>query len=291
MNFAEKLRALRKGAKMSQEQLAVKIGVSRQAITKWETDGGLPDIENVMAIATLFSVSIDELLSTEKIFRQSPEFAYESVTEYDVAAKTAFDMHTHGAKEITITQSQDEKIRIRLRSNVLSSLQKEYKVQLDERKNHMDVDIRRTSGAVEREAKDALFIEISLPQELTSSAELSAQTQTLRLNGLMFPFEFDGKVSNVNLASVSGSVTLDCSSDMAIRADSLPEVLEINQINAASTLYLPKDALFYTKIKGRSNHMRYLLDGKPVDFTPKPDAEKLIELAGMNAELTIEMKG
>jgi transcriptional regulator with XRE-family HTH domain len=288
MNFAEKLRALRKSAKMSQEQLAEKIGVSRQAVTKWETDGGLPDIENVMAIATLFSVSMDELLSTEKIFRKSPEFAYESVTEYDVAAKTEFDIHAPGAKEILILQTHDEKIRVRLRSNVLSSLQKDYKVQLDERKNRMDVDIHKTSNAAERDAKDALFIEISLPQELTGGAELSAQTQTLNLNGLTYPFELDGKVSSVNLLSVSGKVTLDCSSDMEIRADALPETLEINQINAASTLFIPNDAKFYTKIKGRSNHIRFISAGKPVDFTSDPDAENLIELAGMNAELTIE---
>jgi transcriptional regulator with XRE-family HTH domain len=291
MNFAQKLRALRKSAKMSQEQLAAKIGVSRQAITKWETDGGLPDIENIMAIAALFSVSMDELLSTEKIFRTVPEFAYESVTEYDVAAKTEFDIHAPGAKEITVTQTQGEKIRVRLCSNVLSSIQKDYKVALDERKNRMDVDIRKTSDAAEREAKDALFIEITLPQELTGGAELAVQAQTLHLKELNFPLEFDGKVSSVNLSSVSGSVTLDCSSDMEIRADTLPEALEINQINATSTLYIPKDAKFYTKVKGRSNHMRYVTDGKGVDFVPDENATNRVEIAGINCELTIEMSG
>ena len=46
--------------------LAEKLGVSRQAVTKWETDGGIPDIENMMAISTLFDISIDELLGREK---------------------------------------------------------------------------------------------------------------------------------------------------------------------------------------------------------------------------------
>ena len=44
MTFAEKLKTLRKQAGMSQEQLAEKLRVSRQAVTKWETDGGIPDI-------------------------------------------------------------------------------------------------------------------------------------------------------------------------------------------------------------------------------------------------------
>lgn len=49
MTFAEKLKSIRKQAGMSQEQLAEKLGVSRQAVTKWETDSGIPDIENMMA--------------------------------------------------------------------------------------------------------------------------------------------------------------------------------------------------------------------------------------------------
>lgn len=66
MDFSEKLRSMRKEYKMSQEQLAEKLNVSRQAITKWETGGGLPDIENVLAIAELFQISLDELLSAKK---------------------------------------------------------------------------------------------------------------------------------------------------------------------------------------------------------------------------------
>lgn len=66
MTLAEKLKSIRKQAGMSQEQLAEKLGVSRQAVTKWETDAGIPDVENVIAISALFDISIDELLSNEK---------------------------------------------------------------------------------------------------------------------------------------------------------------------------------------------------------------------------------
>lgn len=66
MTFAEKLKSIRKKAGMSQEKLAEKIGVSRQAITKWETDAGIPDIDNMMALSSLFNISLDELLSNEK---------------------------------------------------------------------------------------------------------------------------------------------------------------------------------------------------------------------------------
>ncbi len=62
MTFGEKLSVLRKEAKLTQKELAEKLGVSRQAITKWEGDNGVPDIDNVLKISTLFGVSIDELL-------------------------------------------------------------------------------------------------------------------------------------------------------------------------------------------------------------------------------------
>lgn len=62
MNLAEKLRMCRKGMNLSQEQLAEKLCVSRQAITKWESDKGIPNIESLQALAKLFNVSIEYLL-------------------------------------------------------------------------------------------------------------------------------------------------------------------------------------------------------------------------------------
>ena len=63
MTIAETIKNFRKTAAMSQEQLAEKLHVSRQAVTKWETEGGTPDIENLRAIAALFGITVDELLT------------------------------------------------------------------------------------------------------------------------------------------------------------------------------------------------------------------------------------
>jgi transcriptional regulator with XRE-family HTH domain len=87
MTFAEKLKSIRKQAGMSQEQLAEKLGVSRQAVTKWETNAGISDIENMMAISGLFGISIDELLSNEKVRNKPKGYLYESITEYDIAQR------------------------------------------------------------------------------------------------------------------------------------------------------------------------------------------------------------
>ena len=62
MTFGEKLKNARLNAKLSQEELATKISVSRSAIAKWETDKGMPDVANLKAIAFALNVSIDYLL-------------------------------------------------------------------------------------------------------------------------------------------------------------------------------------------------------------------------------------
>ncbi len=62
MTLGERIKALRKNAGLSQEQLAEKLCVSRQAVTKWETGSGIPDINNLQCIAKLFDVSVDSLL-------------------------------------------------------------------------------------------------------------------------------------------------------------------------------------------------------------------------------------
>ena len=62
MNFSENLQNLRKAAGMSQEELAERLGVSRQAVSKWETDGGYPEMDKLLLLRDLFGVTVDELM-------------------------------------------------------------------------------------------------------------------------------------------------------------------------------------------------------------------------------------
>ena len=62
MNFSEKLLQLRTKNRVSQEQLAEKLSVSRQSVSKWEVGQALPQIDKVLQICKIFSVSSDELL-------------------------------------------------------------------------------------------------------------------------------------------------------------------------------------------------------------------------------------
>ncbi len=68
MTFGEKLREARQKAGLSQEQLSEKLHVSRSAVAKWETNKGMPDIENLKASAQLLNVSIDHLLDEDTGF-------------------------------------------------------------------------------------------------------------------------------------------------------------------------------------------------------------------------------
>ena len=67
MEFNEKLQQLRKDKGLTQEELAEALFVSRTAVSKWESGRGYPNIESLKDISVFFSVSIDDLLSGEKL--------------------------------------------------------------------------------------------------------------------------------------------------------------------------------------------------------------------------------
>ena len=69
MTFGEKIQKLRKEAGLSQEELSYQLGVSRQAISKWERDSGYPETEKIVRMSKLFNVSLDYLLNDEDIHK------------------------------------------------------------------------------------------------------------------------------------------------------------------------------------------------------------------------------
>ena len=69
MNLGEKIKRLRKENNLSQEQLAEKLNVSRQAISKWEANKAYPDIENLILLRKIFDVTLDDLIIDENNIR------------------------------------------------------------------------------------------------------------------------------------------------------------------------------------------------------------------------------
>ncbi|MFA7745336.1 helix-turn-helix transcriptional regulator [Salinicoccus roseus] len=85
MEFGNKLKKLRMDEGMSQEELSRELSVSRQAVYKWESNRGYPDIDNLIRISDIFNVTIDELIRNDKDMKDKisidEEQAFESLDD------------------------------------------------------------------------------------------------------------------------------------------------------------------------------------------------------------------
>ena len=63
MNFGENLKTLRKNKKISQEELAEKVGVTRQSVSKWEVGDAYPEMSNIVALCSIFKCNINDLIN------------------------------------------------------------------------------------------------------------------------------------------------------------------------------------------------------------------------------------
>jgi len=70
MGFGSKLKKLREERGMSRDDLAKALNVSSQAVYKWETDKGYPDISNMIKISDMFQVTIDDLIKNDKTLQE-----------------------------------------------------------------------------------------------------------------------------------------------------------------------------------------------------------------------------
>ncbi len=91
--LGNKLYELRKQAGLSQEAFAEKLGVSRQAVSKWECGASLPDTDNLITIANLYNISLDELIgrpAPEKTEKADAQEEYEDEDEKEEAEAEAY---------------------------------------------------------------------------------------------------------------------------------------------------------------------------------------------------------
>lgn len=86
MTTGEKIAALRRDHKLSQEALGEKLGLSRQAVSKWEADQAVPTMDNLMELSRLFGVPVDTLLRPDAPFPAPP--ADENSTDAPAAPET-----------------------------------------------------------------------------------------------------------------------------------------------------------------------------------------------------------
>lgn len=86
IEIANRLVNLRKNNSLSQEALAEKLGISRQAVSKWERAEASPDTDNLIMLARLYGVSLDELLKTEDDIPQAAVIAQDAAVSGEMSA-------------------------------------------------------------------------------------------------------------------------------------------------------------------------------------------------------------
>jgi hypothetical protein len=283
-----RIRELRKQAKLSQEMMAEKIGVSRQAITKWETGLGVPDIENLVAIADLFKLSLDELMGRDIEHETlAKDYLYESVTEYDIDGKKDFDISFMGANKLKLYAYEGEKVKVILLSDTISDIQNELKTKIDDIKRKIDIDIKRVGNLSETVAKNELTIKILIPQLYMGEVELNGNTNILELKNLELDnIEFGGKSKEITLENIKSHIEIDTNEDAKLYVKNVEGALDINQLSATSKLYIASTDEFGFVAKGVLNKVlckQDMLNIKEVSEEPK----LVIELNGIKSELSI----
>jgi transcriptional regulator with XRE-family HTH domain len=286
--FADHIRDLRKQAGLSQEQMAERLGVSRQAVTRWETGLGTPDLDNIVAIADLFGVTVDSLL------RDSPEQAViddepevpNSITQCDVFAAHDFDISFGNARNVKLIGTQTSKVRVVLESASIEGLQEAFKVHIDPDENSFDIEVVSMGSVTAAEARSSLDVRIEVPANWENRIELEGSADSVEVSTLAASrVEVGGKFARLTLSDVIGHVEADTNQDLFVHCVTLPSRLDINQLSSTSRLQIPRGEAIALRKRGIANHL--VLDG--VEETA--NAEHLIELNGMRSELTIATEG
>lgn len=287
MALEQTLRHYRKELGLSQEKLAENLNVSRQAITKWETGGGLPDIGNLQALANLFEISLDQLLQ-ENIAQPTKDFLYQSYTSYDIDRPKRFDLKLGVAHEIRLQIAENEKIEVYLKSNTIEKLEQICKLKLDDQKKALDVNLKQSQDLSQNQAKEDLTILVKLPEKYLENCEIAANCQKLDLLGIKtVNIEFDGRASEFTIKDCQGHIELNNNLDSRIFLSHFKGELDLNQVSCSSKLYVPKDFQFASKKRCLTTKMTFEKNGQPTSDFSNPEADNTIELNGIKSELTI----
>ncbi len=276
MQFSEKLKMLRKENGFTQENLADKLNVSRQAITKWESGDGIPDIENLKQISILFNTTIDELVKEEKEITIDKN--YKEVYELEIDHTKHFDINIDMINELSIEPSKEEKIVLEVSSNEEENLKDSFKVKFDDIYNKLDIDVKN-----KKKISD-ISIKMFLPQKYIDEIELKSKMKTLNISDLeLNKLEYDGNLKYLNVLNSKGKIVLNTTKcDIEANYDKLDGVLEVNTFNSTARVKFPENQEYKTILKGVKNEF--------VDAINTEESTNVIELNGVGSKLIVIKK-
>ncbi len=284
----EKIKFLRRSRGMTQEELAEKVCVSRQAITKWESGAGVPDISNIESLCRVFGVSYDSLLG-----ETAAEAANVSRTEFDIFEKSGFEIDVGNANTLELVSGAPEKALVELRTDLPDAVHKLAKVRVQEGKRvdlavvkiqldkkYLRVESQRSMSR--SDARKHLFVKVCVPAD-QGKIELRGSVENLCIHDIPGEahIEFDGKASRAEIYNMGGRIELDSGADMEIGYDASAQQLDINQIGCVSRLCLAEGARADVYSKGRSCGVVF------ENCENAPDSERKVELNGYKSELTV----
>ena len=273
MLFNDKLKMLRKENNLTQEELAEKLNVSRQAITKWESSEGIPDIFNLKQISLLFNTTIDELVKEDMDVTINKE-KYSYVSELEIDHTKHFDINITKINELNIKPNNEEKIKVEILSNE-EDINELFKVKFDDLYNRIDIDIKS------KKILSDTIINLLIPEKYIDEIELNSKIKTLNINNLSIDkLEYDGDLKYLNVINSKGRIVLNTTKcDIEALYDNLEGSLEINTINSTARVTLPNDSKYKTITKGIKNEFINAID--------TPESDNYIEINGANSKVII----
>lgn len=273
MLFSGKLRNLRNSYKLTQEELAEKLDVSRQAITKWESGEGTPDVENLKQLAILFNTTLDDLMMEDKKV-EIPEKHFKYTEEMEIDHTKHFDIKLIKIGEVSILPNGEEKVKIELLSTEKNP-EEATKIKFDNRYDRMDIDVRNKRAAMD------VALNIYLPEKYIDEIEVNSGARTLNLSELFISkLEYDGDLKYLNVRGAKGKIVLNTTKcDIEADYDKFSGALEVNTFNSTARVSIPKGTAYKTILKGHKNQF--------IDAVNTEDAENLIELNGVSSKLIV----
>ena len=275
MLFNEKLRKIRKENNLTQEELAEKLNVSRQAITKWESGVGIPDIENLKQISNMFNISIDELVKEDKEIILEVKKQYTISKELEIDHTKHFDINISKIFELNIKPNDEEKVEVEISSNEEANLEDLFKIKFDDLYNRLDIDIKNKSKVSD------ITINLYIPEKYINDIELKSKLKYLNIYDIFInELEYDGVLKYLNVYNSKGRIILNTTKcDIEATYDKFDGILEVNTFNSVSRVSIPKDTKYKTILKGIKNEF--------VNAVNNEESENIIELNGINSKLIV----
>ncbi len=300
MYFNEKLKEIRKQNNLSQEDLANQLNVSRQAITKWETAQGLPDMENLKNISKFFHISLDELLQEEAIqvsnqIIEEEKYVYEAIYEYDIDSIKDIEINVSLINNVKILTNDKDNILLKLGSNTLSDLDNFYRIKHKNAEKKFKLSIGKNSinigiiniGIIKTSYKDLTAI-IYLPQKYIKNVKINCISEKLDVKSLIFnKIDISQIIENINIEYCKGDIELNTIlSNYEITYNQFEGNLKINSISSIVKLNVPKNSNYQIKNSELTSSIEHLMNIQQISHN---DVGKttFIEVNGIDCKLIL----